>query len=296
MPSDPQKTCSTNRPKENEDVDEGFWIKELTLRSTDKPILEDGHWLNDRIILAVFKMLRLHPRSVKLGGLQDLIPAVKYGFKEDDREHFVQIINVRGNHWITLSNIKASENEVRIYDSLVNLNRKGKEISSPINVEQCTCKLARPALRYINMLVTNVQQQKGGSACGLFAIANTTALCFEMDPLTLRWNQDSLGPSFMRLFVDRDFDLFLTSTSKKKDVPIRKFLFEWVCWIHCHCALPDDGELMGRCKKCKRWFHSSCENGDFNDPEWKCRNCMKREEETKQWKERTRDPRIVQSF
>jgi hypothetical protein len=46
--------------------------------------------------------------------------------------------------------------------------------------------------------------------------------------------------------------------------------------------MPDDGELMG---KCKRWFHSSCEQGDFKDPEWKCRNCIIREEETRKRKE-----------
>ena len=50
-------------------------------------------------------------------------------------------------------------------------------------------------------------------------------------------NQDILGPSLMRLFVDRDLTSYLKSTSKQKDAPIRNFLFEWVCWVivivHC---------------------------------------------------------------
>ncbi len=37
--------------------------------------------------------------------------------------------------------------------------------------------------------------------------------------------------------------------------------------------------------KCKRWFHSSCENGDFKDPEWKCRNCIRRAEEARKCRE-----------
>ena len=167
---------------------------------------------------------------------------------------------------------------------MLSLTKKGKEVSYPINVEQCACRLASP-VGFINMVVTNVQQQKGGSACGLFAISNIIALCFGMDPITIKWNQDILGPSLMRLFVDRDLESCLKSTSKHKDAPIRKFLFEWVCWAHCHCALPDDGNLMGKCKKCKRWFHSSCENGDFKDPEWKCRNCIRRAEEARIWRE-----------
>ena len=106
-----------------------------------------------------------------------------------------------------------------------------------------------------------------------------------MDPLTLKWNQEILAPSLMRLLVDRDFTSYLKSTCRKKDAPIRKFLFEWVCWTYCHCAMPDDGNLMGQCKKCKRWFHSSCEEGDFENPEWKCRKCITREEEARKWRE-----------
>ena len=105
------------------------------------------------------------------------------------------------------------------------------------------------------MAVANVQQQKGGAACGLYAVSNTIALCFGEDPLTLRWNHEVMGTNLMRLFVDRDFATFLASTSKQRDPPIEKYLFEWVCWVHCHCASPDDGKLMGQCKKCKRWFH-----------------------------------------
>jgi hypothetical protein len=270
-PSDPGVTCTGKRSGKDESQaveEEDFWIKELCLKLSDKRILEKGHWVNDRIIMPVFKILRLHPCTADLGDLQDGIPAVKYGFTKENRKHFVQIINVRGNHWITLSNIKSCVDEVRIYDSFVNLNQKGKEISYPVDVEPCVCRIASP-LGFVNMVVTNVQQQKGGSACGLFAISNTIALCFGKDPLMLKWNQGMLGPTLMRLFVDRDFPSYLKSTSQHKDTPIRKFLYEWVCWVHCHCAMSDDGELMGKCK----------------DPEWKCRNFIIREEETRKRKE-----------
>ncbi|CAB4004958.1 Hypothetical predicted protein [Paramuricea clavata] len=203
-PSDPDVTCTGKRSGKNESQsveEEDFWIKELCLKLSDKRILEKGHWANDRIIMAVFKILRLHPCTAELGGLQDVIPAVKYGFTKENRKHFVQIINVRGNHWITLSNIKSCVDEVRIYDSFVNLNRKGKEISYPVDVEQCVCRIASP-LGFVKMVVTNVQQQKGGSACGLFAISNTIALCFGKDPIMLKWNQGMLGPTLMCLLIE----------------------------------------------------------------------------------------------
>ena len=283
-------TNAANFPDiEKSQPEEGFWIKELCLRLTDKKILEKGYWLNDRIILAVFKILLSHPCTAELGGLQDLIPVVKYGFKKENRKHFVQVMNVRGNHWITLSNIKSTAGDVCIYDSYINLNRKGDKVSYPVDVEQCACKMTSP-VGFFNMVVVNIQQQKGCAACGLYAVSNTIALCFGKDPLTLRWNQEVIGANLMQLFVDRDFTKYLASTSKERDTPIQKYLFEWVCWVHCHCASPDDGQLMGECKKCKRWFHSSCEQGNYNDPDWKCAPCTKREE-TRRWKEAQRQER-----
>ena len=289
--NEPRVMNTTNFPEFEElQTEEDFWIKELGLQIIDKTILEKAHWLNDRIMLAVFKILRAHPCTADIGGLQDLIPAVKYGFRKENCVHFVQIVNVRGNHWVTISNIKSKNGDVCIYDSYINLNRKGDKVSYPINVEQCACKLAS-SVGFFNMAVANVQQQKGGAACGLYAVSNTIALCFGEDPLTLRWNQEVMGANLMRLFVDRDFATFLASTSKRRDPPIEKYLFEWVCWVHCHWASPDDGKLMGQCKKCKRWFHRDCEKGNFDDPEWKCIKCTKREEEAKRWKEARRQER-----
>lgn len=52
-------------------------------------------------------------------GLADVILAKKDGFPPSlSIDGFVQIVNVRGNHWITLSNAQNLRVEVSIYDSL----------------------------------------------------------------------------------------------------------------------------------------------------------------------------------
>ena len=74
-PSDPGVTCTGKRSGNNESqsVEEDFWIKELCLKLSDKRILEKGHWVNDRIIMAVFKILRL----VSMTALLTLIERVR---------------------------------------------------------------------------------------------------------------------------------------------------------------------------------------------------------------------------
>ena len=36
--------------------------------------------------------------------------------------------------------------------------------------------------------------------------------------------------------------------------------------LHCHCRLPNDGNLI-ECKGCKKDFHEKCGSGNFNSME-----------------------------
>ena len=93
---------------------------------SDKEILEKGHWVTDQIIFAVFKVSRKDSRT---RGLEDVIPATKHSFPNPEKfDQFVQVINVRGNHWITLSNIRSHFDGVYIYDSYVS---RGGKYSGP---------------------------------------------------------------------------------------------------------------------------------------------------------------------
>ena len=58
-----------------------------------------------------------------MNGLEDVI-AQRYGLAMcTEGQSFAQIINIRNNHWITLSNAKCSVGTRKIYDSL---NQKSK--------------------------------------------------------------------------------------------------------------------------------------------------------------------------
>ena len=150
-----------------------YWIQEMGLKMRDKYLIQGGYWISDRIIVAASKLMR-KVNSV-VNGLNDLALAEKYGYViTADNERFVQIINVRKVHWITLSNIQSDLDQVFIYDSLMSLNvRREDKISFPINVEQTACQLLRPNWNYLEMCVVDVQQQQGGKDCGLLAILFT---------------------------------------------------------------------------------------------------------------------------
>ena len=168
-------------------------LKHWTLNTEKKCIIEDGHWVCDKVINAALTLLRSVYTTVN--GLSDAIYATRYGFPPSTAdEHFVQIISVRGNHWVTISNVQSNLYDTYIYDSLVGINKKRDKdsregMSYPLVVEQATFMLSRPPFN-VNVHVLEVQQQKGGNDCGLFAIAFTVALCQGRDPVTLKLTED----------------------------------------------------------------------------------------------------------
>ena len=167
--------------------------------------------------------------------------------------------------------------EVFIYDSLINLNVKGDKISFPIRVEQTTCQLLRTNLDFINMRVVDVQQQRGGRDCGLFAIIFAVALCLGKDPIQSVIKQTMLRKALTDCFEQKDISTLLDSVSFKPNPGnTNRILYQWVCKVLCHCRMPDDEELMVPCSSWKQWYHGSCESGGFLDPQWICIKCNKK--------------------
>ena len=67
------QTFHTNQVFDNEcdtapKVVDDSWLKDLGLQMADQIILQNGHWVNDRIVHAVFKLLPLHPSTWNLAG------------------------------------------------------------------------------------------------------------------------------------------------------------------------------------------------------------------------------------
>ena len=95
-------------------------------------------------------------------------------------ELFIQIINRSTNdgglHWLTVSNINCMANTIKVYDSAYSDLRHEEELTTVSLVAVTTDKL--------QVIFPNVALQTNGYNCGLYAVANATALAYGTDPKT----------------------------------------------------------------------------------------------------------------
>jgi hypothetical protein len=155
------------------------WIEfngHMVTRSDEWDLLHDEK-LNDRHINLSQKMLhKQFPETEGLGYtlLQHKTPLVKIA-------RGVQILFVRGNHWIVASNLSCDSSVVKVYDSLYStVDEETKEVV--INLFKCSN----------DIVLLNTQIQKGGQDCGLFAISIVTALLFGIDIASIRLDQTEM--------------------------------------------------------------------------------------------------------
>ena len=170
---------------------DAYWIEALGLKISDKHLLEDSYWLKNRLINAAMSLLRNETYEKNIGGLEDVVIAEEQGFHcSDSGEGFDQIVNVRGKHWVTVSNMLHKDPLTCIYDSFqaLNVKKKDKKISYLIKVEQAACGISRQSKSF-TMVVENIQQQNRGEDCGLFAIAYVALLCMNNDPVKANISQ-----------------------------------------------------------------------------------------------------------
>ena len=124
-------------------------------------------WLNDRHIGAAQQLIKAEwpfvgglTNTVKLSSTRHLsVPA---------GQEAIQIIHL-GNHWVTSTSIGGN---ITVYDSMVS--------QMSLNLKRQIVSMYRPYAvgsdGIINVTIKCVQKQRGGSDCGLFAIANSVAL------------------------------------------------------------------------------------------------------------------------
>ena len=86
------------------------------------------------------------------------------------------------NHWITVTNIGCISSHIKVYDSIPSGNISSRAI-------QEICAMIFSDAKEITLNFPPVQSQRGGSDCGLFAIAFATTLCTGFDPVHLLYNQ-----------------------------------------------------------------------------------------------------------
>ena len=190
----PGKSCcnmETAKPQEvvnlsaSEDdaQNDSVWIKvgESVLHKEDKVVLSNNGWLTDNIVHAAQQLLKQsHPH---ISGLQNPILQKTNTFDVQRNLDFVQCLNIRDNHWITVSAASSIPDTINVHDSL-----NGTLTES---LKQIIADLMHSAGKQITVQYVNVQYQTGSQDCGLFAIAFACEICFGKDPSSVKFVQSN---------------------------------------------------------------------------------------------------------
>ncbi len=260
--SKPEPPSNLSKP---EPTDLWTTIDEYLLLNRDKVTLMSNDWLTDRHIgAAQYLLKRQHPN---ISGLQNTTLQYTRTFDVHGSRQFVQCLHVFDSHWITVSTMKCPANVVRVYDSF------NSRLST--STKKIICDLLHTKSNYITIEYVNVQFQRGGSDCGLFAIANATAICNGTDPAYLHFKQDEMRKHLKTALEKKSLPPF----PSKKVKTLMKMDKEKL-HIFCDCRMIDDGRCMVECNGCKNWYHADCISisssmlGD-KQASWYCQLCIK---------------------
>ena len=201
-----------------EDPDEWLKFPRITLYTRDKRILESAvEWLNDNIIHAAQLLLKKQFGSIggfmvpQLGDRKQLFNPVF------PNTPFIQILNVGGSHWITVSNIDVgnqshSNDTVSVYDS-------GSPARVTRNVRIAVCSIMKPKCDILHFDLVNIKPQPNGSDCGVFALACATELAHGLDPALCSWECSSMRSHLMACLTNGSLTRF--PCCKQQDFPLQ---------------------------------------------------------------------------
>lgn len=229
---------------------------------SEHKILEDSDgWLNDNIVNASQDLLkRQYPN---IGGCQNTLLGQNLSFSIE-RKDFVQILHGL-SHWLCVSSIGCKEGEVEVIDSSIS-------DSIPQNIIRQVAALLHTDKPQLKLTILDTAQQKGSSACGLYAIASITALCSGIDPTAISFNQELMRSHLMECLESGKMRTF-PSNDRFVMKRVKGFQKET---LHCHCRQPSS-EKMIKCRVCGDWFHGRCESVSLNNwrkpSSWNCAKC-----------------------
>ena len=241
---------------------------QFSLNNSEIGEIQNGGMLNDKHIKAALDLIKEMNPSIE--GLQDPILGSKLQF-DVSKGKFIQILHDGCIHWITVSNI-LTEN-IDIFDSLY--RRVTESVKMQI-ASICMCEKNE-----IQMHIRPFQKQRGGTDCGLFAIASAVTLSLGRNPSHYHYEQALLRSHLVECFNKRQMSEFpavilseLVLNGNFIRVP-----------VYCVCRLPDNKqERMICCINCNEWYHQTClsvSRSVFEDKnlsyKWICSKCTVQE-------------------
>ena len=99
----------------------------------------------------------------------------------------IQILHrcdIKSGHWFTISTVDCKEGTINWYDSIYN----------DLDMEsiQQICAIMKPTGKNLIFQKCPVQNQEGGSDCGLFAIAFAVSICLGINPSKFIYDQENM--------------------------------------------------------------------------------------------------------
>ncbi len=195
------------KPTDDTSKSSKFWIEELNLYPSQKQSIINGNWLCDGVIEAAQKLMKKAYPMIK--GLQSPILGETLAFSIHVGE-FVQVINVSRAHWITISTIGCSTGEVNVYDSLTSC-----DLSSRVKQQIASICFSRE--HNITLNFRSVQQQQGGSDCGLYSLAFALSLCAGKNPSAVNYIQHRLRTHLVECLEQKNIVPFPSRTRSRVD-------------------------------------------------------------------------------
>ena len=151
-----------------------MWVQSLNLTVYDKLELLQGKWLTDKHINAANFLLKKQFQTQN--GLEDPLVLSEKLICTSLSANFVQIINIKRQHWVCASNINCPAGVVDVYDSMPRMSYNCKILQKQL------AALAKTIHRELEIRFIDVQHQVDSNDCGLFAIAFAQVLCCKIDP------------------------------------------------------------------------------------------------------------------
>ena len=148
-----------------------------------------------------------------------------------------------------------------------------------MNLKKQVCSFVRPMEPTVSFDIANIMPQTNQYDCGLFAIANATALLHGHSPAKCVWDMDKMREHLIQAFKKKKLDQF--PIIKERRVPFGGAIkHSEVVDIYCDCRMPYDGSSGGdmiQCSMCKNWFHCTCVNlssvANYKNKKWYCVKC-----------------------
>lgn len=145
-----------------------------------------GNDITDYSINSACKILKQQFPSVK--GL-----SLTLYQRKQHSEHFLKVsklyIRSRGNYWLVASTMEC-EDEVLVFDSLYD------------DLDDDTRNIIQNLFSCKNIKMATCQKQLGAHDCGLFSIANATAIVNGIDPASLKYKQEDMRMHLIQILYN----------------------------------------------------------------------------------------------